>query len=170
MVNAIVKLIRALNGNIKKSQIAAGIAWGVLLALVPIGNFYWVVLFLISLFFQHNHGSKIFSMAILKLFAPLLAPALDVLGWEVLHIGALQPLFTAMYNMPFVPFTKFNNTLVAGGIVGGALLWLPVFALFMLLVPVYRNTIAPRIRNLKIVKAISKIPFLKYIEKAFSKG
>ena len=170
MINAIIKLIRALNGNIKKSQIAAGISWGVLLALVPVGNFYWVALFLISLFFNHNHGSKIFSMAVLKLFAPLFAPAIDVLGWEVLHIGALQPLFTTMYNMPLAPFTRFNNTLVVGGITGGALLWLPVFALFMFLVPVYRNNIAPKIRNLKIVKAVSKIPFLKFIEKAFSKG
>jgi uncharacterized protein (TIGR03546 family) len=170
MVNAIVKLLKALNGNIKKSQIAAGIAWGVLLALVPVGNFYWVALFLISLFFNHNHGSKIFSMAVLKLFAPLFAPALDALGWEVLHFGALQPLFTSMYNMPFVPFTKFNNTLVAGGIVGGAILWLPMFGLFMFLVPVYRNTIAPKLRNLKIVKAVGKIPLLKFIEKAFAKN
>jgi len=170
MVNAIVKLIKALNGNIKKSQIAAGIAWGVLLALIPAGNFYWVALFLISLFFHHNHGSKIFSMAVLKLFAPLLAPALDAFGWEVLHFSALQPLFTSMYNMPFVPFTKFNNTLVAGGIVGGAVLWLPVFGIFMFLVPVYRNTLAPKIRNLKIVKAVGKIPLLKFIEKALAKS
>jgi hypothetical protein len=40
------------------------------------------------------------------------------LGWEILHIAALQPLFTAWYNMPFVPWIRFYNTLVAGGIVG----------------------------------------------------
>jgi uncharacterized protein (TIGR03546 family) len=166
LVNAIAKLIFALNGNVKKSQIAAGFAWGLLLGLVPALNFFWIALLLLSFFFRHNHGSKLLGLALLKLLSPFTAPLLDLLGWEVLHIAALQPLFTAMYNMPFVPFTKFNNTLVAGGLAGGLALWLPVFFLFMALVPLYRNTVTPKIRNLKIVKAFAKIPFLKAIEKA----
>jgi uncharacterized protein (TIGR03546 family) len=70
--------------------------------------------------------------------------------------------------MPFVPFTSFNNTLVAGGLVGGIVLWLPVFLLFMALIPLYRNTIAAKIRNSKIVKAIAKFPFFSAIDKAVS--
>ncbi|GHV95047.1 hypothetical protein AGMMS50293_13670 [Spirochaetia bacterium] len=170
MINGIAKLILALNGNVKKSQLAAGFAWGLLLGLVPAGNFFWIVLFLVSFFFTHNHGSKLFSMAVLKLLSPVIAPLVDVLGWELLHIEALQPFFTTLYNMPFVPFTKFNNTLVAGGLAGGIVLWLPVFLLFMALIPLYRNTVAPKIRNLKLIKAVAKIPFLAAIEKAVSKG
>ena len=67
MIKAIAKLIVALNGNVKKSQLAAGFAWGLLLGLVPMGNFFWVVLFLVSFFFRHNHASKLLSMAALKL-------------------------------------------------------------------------------------------------------
>jgi uncharacterized protein (TIGR03546 family) len=168
LIKAIIKLIRALNGNARKSQIAAGFAWGLLLGLVPIGNFFWIVLLLVSFFFNHNHGSKLFSMALVKLFAPLLAPAVDILGWQVLHIEALQPLFITMFNMPFVPFTKFNNTLVAGGLVAGAALWLPVFFAFTALIPLYRNHLSPKIRELKVVKAIGKLPFLSIIDKSIS--
>ena len=168
MIRATVKLITALNGNAKKSQIAAGFAWGLLLGLVPAGNFFWIVLLLVSFFFNHNHGSKLFSMALLKLFAPLIAPAVDILGWQVLHIEALQPLFTTTFNMPFVPFTKFNNTLVAGGLVAGAALWLPAFFLFIVLIPLYRNHLSPKIRDLKVVKAIGKLPFFSIIDKAIS--
>jgi len=107
-------------------------------------------------------------MALLKLFAPLIAPAVDILGWQVLHIEALQPLFTTMFNMPFVPFTKFNNTLVAGGLVAGAALWLPAFFLFIVLIPLYRNHLSPKIRDLKVVKAIGKLPFFSIIDKAIS--
>jgi uncharacterized protein (TIGR03546 family) len=169
LINAIVKLILALNGNVKKSQLAAGVSWGLLLGLVPAGNFFWIVLFLLSFFFYHNHASKLFSMALVKLFAPALAPPLDFLGWEILHIEALQPFFTTLYNMPFVPFTKFNNTLVAGGLAGGIALWLPVFFIFMALIPLYRNILAPKIRESKLIKAAGKIPFLSTIEKAISK-
>lgn len=169
MINAIVKLILALNGNVKKSQLAAGFAWGTLLALIPALNVFWLMLFLLSFFFRHNHASKLFTMVILKLLSPVIAPWIDTLGWEFLHIAPLQPLFTTLYNMPFVPWTKFNNTLVAGGLVGGIALWLPVFLLFMALIPLYRNILAVKIRNSRLIKAIGKIPFLSAIEKAINK-
>jgi uncharacterized protein (TIGR03546 family) len=169
MIQAIAQLIVALNGNVKKSQLAAGFAWGVLLSLVPLGNVFWVVLFVISFFFKHNHASKVLVMAILKLFSPLTALPIDALGWEILHIGALQPLFTSLYNMPFVPFTRFNNTLVAGGLAGGIMLWFPVFFLFMALIPLYRNTIVPKMRNITFFKVIAKTPFISAITKAVSK-
>jgi uncharacterized protein (TIGR03546 family) len=168
MIKAIAKLIIALNGNVKKSQLAAGFAWGVLLALAPLGNIFWIVLFVISFFFKHNHASKVMTMTVLKLLSPLIAPQIDLLGWEILHIEALQPLFTTLYNMPFVPFTRFYNTLVAGGVVGGIILWIPVFALFLALIPLYRNTVAPKIRNAKLFKTIAKMPFLSSITKAVS--
>jgi uncharacterized protein (TIGR03546 family) len=168
MIKAIAKLIVALNGNVKKSQIAAGFAWGLLLALVPAGNAFWIVLLLVSFFFKHNHGSTLLGMAVLKLILPLAASPIDALGWELLHIDRLQPLFTTMYNMPFVPFTRFNNTLVAGGLVSGIVLWLPAFFLFSFIVSLYRNTIAPKIRNSKVIKKIAKFPFFSAIGKAVS--
>ena len=168
MIKAIVRLIHPLGSNIKRSQIAAGFAWGLLLGLIPAGNFFWIVLLLISFFFNHNHATKILFMVLLMLFAPVIRPLVDLVGWQVLHIGALQPFFTTMYNMPFVPFTKFNNTLVAGGLVGGVILWLPVFFLIMALIPLYRNKVAPKIRNSKIVKTIRKLPFFSLIDKAIN--
>jgi uncharacterized protein (TIGR03546 family) len=164
LLKLIGKLIIALNGNVKKSQIAAGLAWGILLGLIPAGNFFWIALFICSFFFRHHHWSKIFSMTVVKLVSPLIVLWVDTLGWEVLHIEALQPLFTTLYNMPFVPFTKFNNTLVMGGLVGGAVLWLPSFIIFMAVIPLYRNHLAPKIRNSKLVKSIAKSPLLKAVD------
>jgi uncharacterized protein (TIGR03546 family) len=168
MIKAIAKLIFALNGNVKKSQIAAGFAWGVFLGLVPAGNLFWIVLFLISFFFRHNHWSKILFMLVLQLLSPVLAPLVDIAGWWVLHIDALQPLYTSLYNMPFVPFTRFYNTLVAGGLVSGIILFVPVFLLFMALIGLYRNTIAVKIRNSKLVKTIAKFPIFSLLDKSLN--
>ena len=174
MIKIIAQCILALNGNVKKSQMAAGFAWGLLLGLVPAGNCFWVVLLVISFFFHHHHGSKLVAMAVVKLMGPLTAMPLDALGWFVLHIEALQPLFTAMYNMPFVPFTRFYNTLVAGGLAGGLVLWLPAFFLMLALVPLYRHSLGPKIRNLKLVKivagAAARIPFVSAVSRALSGG
>jgi uncharacterized protein (TIGR03546 family) len=169
LLKPIAKLILALNGNVKASQIAMGFSWGVFLGLVPMCAF-WIALFLISFFFRHNHGAKIFCMAIIKLISPLVVYPLDALGFFILTHSALQELFTTLYNMPFVPFTKFNNTLVMGGLVSGLVLWIPVFVLFMVLIPLYRNTVAPKIRDSKIVKKIAKFPLFSLIDKAISKN
>jgi uncharacterized protein (TIGR03546 family) len=166
MLKNIAKFIAALNGNLSKTQIASGFAWGFLLGLIPAGNIFWIALFIVSFFFRHHHISKLLCLAILKLLAGAIAPLMDTAGWEILHIEALQPLFTSLYNMPFVPFTRFNNTLVAGGLVSGLILWLPVFFLFFFLVPLYRNTLAPKIRENKLVKSIKNLPLVSSLVKA----
>jgi len=168
MLKSLGKLVIALNGNLKKSQIAAGAAWGVMLGLIPLSNPFGIVIFIFSFFFTHNHSAKIFGLAIVKILSIFILPALDALGWQILHIDSLQPLFTAMYNMPFVPFTKFNNTIVMGGLIAGIVLWLPVFFLFMAFIPFYRNNIAPKIRESKIVKKLVNLPFLGFIDKMFN--
>ena len=168
MIKPIAKLIVALNGNLSKKQIAAGFSWGLLLGLVPAGNPLWIVLFVISFLLRHHHASKVLVMAVIKLLTGVVAPLMDMAGWEVLHVEALQPVFTELYNMPFVPFTKFNNTLVAGGLASGIALWLPVFLLVFFLVPLYRNNIAPRIRNNRLVQQIKKAPLLSKLGKAIA--
>ena len=136
MIRDIIDFISELNDNAKPSQLAAGFAWGLLLGLVPAGNVFWIVLFLVSFFLRHNQVAKLLILALLKVLAGIVQPLMDSVGWEVLHIEALQPFFTTLYNLPFVPFTKFNNTMVAGGLVTGVILWLPVFLLFYFLIPV----------------------------------
>ena len=170
MIKPIAKLIVALNGNLKKSQIAAGFAWGLLLGLIPAGNIFWIVLFVASFFFKHHHASKLLVLAIFKIISGAVAPLMDVVGWGVLHIDALQPFFTTLYNMPFVPLTRFNNTLVAGGLVSGIILWLPVFFLIFFLVPLYRNTVVPRLRNSKLIGAIKKLPIIAPLIDAVAKA
>lgn len=166
MIKPIAKLIVALNTNLGRDQIAAGFAWGLLLGLIPAWNIFWIILFVVSFFFKHHHWSKMLVMFILQLASAAVAPLVDIIGWEILYIGALQPFFTTLYNMPFVPLTRFNNTLVAGGIVSGVVLWLPVFFLVYLLVPLYRNTAAPKIKNSKIVKTIKGMPVVSTLIKA----
>lgn len=166
MLKPIVKFIAAMNGYLKKEQIAAGFSWGILLGLIPAGNVFWIGFFVISFFFKHHHWSKVLVMAVVKLLSGQLNPLVDMAGWEILHLEALQPAFTAMYNMPLVAFTKFNNTLVAGGVCAGIILWLPVYLVVLFLVPPYRNRVVPKIRNSKVYKAFMKAPLVSTLAKA----
>jgi len=161
MIKGIAKCIAALNGNVKRGQIAAGFAWGLLFGLIPAGNAFWILFFVISFFFRHHHGSKILVMAIIKALLVTILPLTDALGWEVLHYEKLYGFFTTLYNTPFVPFTNFNNTLVAGGIVASLVLWFPVYFLIRGLIPLYRKNWAPTLRNSRLVKSINQMPLIK---------
>ncbi|MDR1211729.1 MAG: TIGR03546 family protein [Spirochaetaceae bacterium] len=166
MIKPIANLIVALNGNVKGSHIAAGFAWGLLLGLVPVGLI-WIILFLLSfLLFKHNHAAKALILIVVKLLGHLTAVPLDLLGWELLHLDALQPAFTVLYNMPLAPFTRFYNTLVAGGLAAGLALWIPAFLFGRLAVFGYRNTLSPKIRGTRLVKGIKNIPFISSLVKA----
>ncbi|MDR1506511.1 MAG: TIGR03546 family protein [Treponema sp.] len=163
MIKGIAQFIAALNGNLKRGQIASGFAWGVLFGLVPAGNFFWIALFVLSFFFRHHHGSKLLVMAIFKALFFAIAPLTDALGWEILHLESLEEFFTTLYNLPFVPFTGFNNTVVAGGLAAGIVLWIPVYFAVRALVPFYRKSLGPKVRNSKLVQNITKAPLISSI-------
>lgn len=164
----IANALAALNSNARKEQVAAGMACGALLALVPAGNLLWIGLFALTFFFKIHYGLQMIALAVLKLAAPLFAPALDAIGWAVLNAEALRPFFTALSEAPIAPLTRFNNTLVMGGLVAGLALWLPLFFAFRGLVALYRARLAPRIRASRLYKAFRKIPVVDKISSALS--
>ncbi|MBN1519131.1 MAG: TIGR03546 family protein [Spirochaetales bacterium] len=165
-IKMIARLFATLNSNASRGQVAAGMASGLLLALVPAGNLLWIVLFLLIFFTKVHYGMTLLVSAVFKLVLPLLGGPLDALGWAVLTAPALKPLFTSLNALPVAPLTRFNNTLVMGGLVAGLALWLPAYFGFRILVGLYRERWAERIASSKLGKAIKKLPLVGSIAKA----
>ena len=163
MISFIAKLLVALNSNSRPGELASGIAFGLLLAFIPAGNLLWVAVFIIAFFIKHNIASLLLSMGLFRLFIPIFDPLLDRLGGVILELPVFQDFFTALYNIPFLSYSNFNNTVVMGGFLLGIVLWLPVFFLFVVLIKIYRKKIAPKVVNSKIMKFLKKIPVVSKI-------
>ena len=161
LLSKILNFFKALNGNVSKAQLAAGFACGVLLALIPAGNLLWIALYLVFMFFKINAAAEFLTIGILKLAYGAFAPLTDAAGWSILGSPALQGFFTRLYNTPIVPFTRFNNSLVMGGLAVGLGAWIPLFILFFILIGLYRRRISPRLKNSGFYKAIAKHPFVQ---------
>jgi uncharacterized protein (TIGR03546 family) len=99
----------------------------------------------------------------LRVIAPAVDPTLDAIGYAILTAPALDGFFTSVYAMPVVPLTRFNDTLVAGGFASGAVLFVPIMALGVLLVRLYRRHVHARIANSKIVKAFMATPLAQKV-------
>lgn len=154
----IAKLVAGLIANRRPGEVSAGIAFGLLLALLPPGNLLWPLLFVVTFFLKLNVGAELAALGIFRLLVPVADPAIEAFGFSILTAGPLQPLFTSLYNVPLFPFTRFNNSMVTGGLTLGVLLWLPVFLLARAGVVGFRNRIQPKLAESRMVKAFTRIP------------
>lgn len=166
MIKALARLIVSLNANSRPAEIAAGAAFGVILALVPGGNLLWYAFFVLAFLVKINLAATFLVLGLGRLVVSLADPALDALGWLVLTLPALEPAFTAIARSPVAGWTRFNDTVVMGGLVAGIVLWAPVHLLFLFLVKLYRRRIRKRIASSRLAKAIAKVPFVATLGKA----
>jgi uncharacterized protein (TIGR03546 family) len=165
----IVKILKIINANTKPAHVAGGIAFAMLLTLVPAGNLLWILLLALTFFLKINTTMLMIFLVVFKLLAPALSDLIHGIGYHLLTLQALQEFFTLMANMSIVPFFKFQCTRVAGGLVLGVLLWLPVFSLVMLVLRLYRRlgreTIAKRILSKKMMELPLVAKFLSLYQK-----
>jgi len=169
LVKLIARVVVAINANSRPGEIAFGATLGLLLALVPGGNLLWAALFFVTWLLKINLAAELLFLALFKLLAPLADGLLDRLGEAVLGLPWLQGFFTTLYNLPLVPFTRFNNTVVIGGLVAGLGLLIPVFFLVRALVVLYRRTLRDRIAQSRLGRAIRRVPLFAAVGRAAEK-
>jgi len=86
----------------------------------------------------------------------ILDPLFDLVGrWLLLDTPALTPLWTAWYNLPVLPLTNFNNTVVLGSLLSWAVLALPIYFLARWGVGRYRATLYPRLTQSRAFQAVT---------------
>jgi uncharacterized protein (TIGR03546 family) len=79
----------------------------------------------------------------------------DAIGRALLGAPALRGLWTSLYNMPVVPFTKFNNSVVLGSLVSWVVAFLPIYFLGVWAVAKYREKVYERLKRTKFFQMVS---------------
>ncbi|MEE8061707.1 MAG: hypothetical protein V3T16_07740, partial [Gemmatimonadales bacterium] len=85
----------------------------------------------------------------------LLDPVFGRLGAWLLGTPSLERLWITLYNVPVLPFSNFNNTIVLGSVVGWLILSVPIYFAARFGVARYRATIGAKVRNSKWYKTIA---------------
>ena len=124
-----------------------------------------VIVIMMLFFFRIQVGAAFASAFFFGLVAFVLDPAFDSIGKIVLEMGAMKRLFTVMYNMPIVPFTKFYNSIVMGSLVISFALFPIIFLLTKKMVVKYRVTVVARLEQTKFWKAVKATSFYKWYAK-----
>ncbi len=156
---------KLLNSDTGTNQLASGLALGLILGFAPAFSLQTVLVIFILLFFRVQIGAAFISAFFFKFVAYLIDPVSHSLGQIVLESEALRPLFVQMYNMPIIPFTRFNNTITMGSAVISIILAIPGFFIFKSLIIKYRETVVARFKETKFFKALQATAFYKWYVK-----
>lgn len=155
-------LIKLLNSETGTNQIAWGVAAGLVLGLSPALSLQTLFIFLLILFFRIQAGAAFLAAFFFKFVAYLLDPLFVDLGAGVLEMPSLHALFTTLYNLPLVPLTRFNNSIVMGSGVAAIILMPVVFVITRILIGKYREQIVKRYQETKMWKAVKATAFYKW--------
>ncbi len=121
--------LKALIAEAKPGQLALGFALGVLIGLVPKGNLIAITLGVVLAASRANLGIGAATIVAVSFLSWLLDPVTDTIGHWLLTQPALQTFWTKLYNMPVMPWTDFNNTIVLGSFVLGLVQLYPTYRL-----------------------------------------
>lgn len=166
LLKQIFGLFKLLNSDKGAKSIAAGISLGMILGFTPAFSLQTLLVILILFFFRVQIGAAFLAAFFFKIPAWLLDPVFDQAGQIMLELPSLQPVYTSLFQMPIVPFTRFNNSIVMGS--GVIALMLAPFMYFAALkgIEKYRTQFVARFEQSKLWKAWSATSFyqlyLKY--------
>ncbi|MBF8247208.1 MAG: hypothetical protein HW374_8 [Bacteroidetes bacterium] len=138
-------------------QVAGGFALGSLVGLSPTLTLQGFAIWFVILILDVNLSAAILAFGLFSLIAYIFDPVFHAVGYFLLvRVDSLSGLWTALYNAPIAPLTRFNNTVVLGSLVGAFTLFLPIFLGMKKLYVAYRDHLYVKVEKWKIYQIISK--------------
>lgn len=159
------ELLRLLHSDTETKSIALGLSLGLVLGFSPILSLQTLLILGFCFLFRVQIAALFLSSFIFKFVAYLLDPICHKIGRWFLENETLIPLWTMLYNLPLVPFTQFNNTIVMGSGVLSFILAIPLFFLFHYLVNQYQQTVLKKLQASPVWKAIQTTSVYRWYHK-----
>lgn len=158
--------INVLNSNASPAQVSWGIALGAIVGLMPFKTLLSFILLLIILLVNVNWSAAMLAIAVFGIISIPLDILSNIIGYALLtKVDPLLPLWTWLYNMPVVPFTRFNNSVVLGSLVLGIILIAPNYLIFKRLIVMYRERLQGKVQQSKVFKTLGLTKFYEWYTK-----
>ncbi len=161
LLKQLMTFINLLNSDTGSNQIAAGIACGLILGFAPLISLQVLLVFICIFMFRIQIGAALVSAVFFALIAWLFDPVFSSVGSAILEAESMRSVFAAMYNMPLIPLTHFNNSITMGAGVTSLALAPFVFFASKRLILSYRVQIVQRFRSSRVWKLWTGTVFFK---------
>jgi uncharacterized protein (TIGR03546 family) len=167
----VTNFIKILREGQTPAQVAGGFALGSILGLSPMLTLQGFLVWLIILVLDVNLSAATFSLGLFALIAYIFDPVFHRLGYFILvDIDSLKGLWTALYNAPIAPLTRFNNTIVMGSFISALILLTPMYFGTKKFVVAYRATLGVRMKKMKIYQIIDRSSLVQWYKRVRNFG
>ncbi|QDK38786.1 TIGR03546 family protein [Bdellovibrio sp. NC01] len=155
ILKQIFNFLKLLNSDTDTTPLAYGLSLGLILGFAPFFSIQTFIVLMIIFVFRVQLGAAFLSAFFFKFIAFLFDYPAHLLGKSVLEAEPLRPLFVTMYNVPFVPMTRFNNSIVMGSMIVSIILFPFAFYGFKTMIRAYRAAVVARFKGTKFWKAFT---------------
>lgn len=165
------KFIKILNADASPSQIAGGIALGSIIGFTPFFSLHNILVFVLIVLVEVNITSALFSVMVFGMIGWLIDPLSNQLGYFLLvRSGGLTSFWTYLYNVPVLPLTRFNNTLVLGSFIVSLVLFVPLLIFTKKGVIFYRSQLKERLEKMRIFQIMKASKVYNWYQKIKKMG
>lgn len=154
MIRHIARLVKILNSESEPGQISLAVCFAMVAGLTPVASPHNLLVLLAVLLLRVNLSAFVLGWLFFSAVAYLLDPVFHLIGMGLLTAGPLEPLWTALYNIPALRFARFNNTVVMGSLVFAAAAFVPLYMLSNRLIIGYRDQLLAWFRNTRLMTFI----------------
>lgn len=147
-------LASALSGASSTRQLALGFSMGMVIGLVPKENLTAVILLFILAGSKVNLCSASLATVLFSWLALLVDPLSHLIGRSILLAAPLQEFWISVYEVPLMPWTDFNNTIVMGSLILGLLLFYPTYRVSKPQFEKYTPFISQKLKKYRIVQIL----------------
>jgi uncharacterized protein (TIGR03546 family) len=157
------KLVKLLRSAAAPFQIAGGFILGMMLGFIGVRTLIAAPIVLCIIVLNVNLASVIFAAILFRFIAYLIDPFIHALGyWILVDIEPLRSVWTTLYSMKFVPYTRFNNTVVMGSFIIAIILLAPLYIAVKKFIVAYKQKYEPRIQKWKIIQALRSSALVRW--------
>lgn len=142
IIRQLLSLRKAIGGRAQPSELAWGLAWGVLIGVVPKGNLLAILLIGWVLSLRVNHGIATLAAVACSFLTVFIDPWSHRVGLTLLESSQLRPSLNFFWDLPLARWTDLNNSVVLGSTCLGLVSLMPTYLLSL---PLFR-ALAPRVK------------------------
>lgn len=166
IVKTLLGIFGVLRSNDNPWQLALGFALGTMLGLIPAKSILGLVILILLYLLNVNMGFALMTAALYKVFGAFASPIFHDIGRYLLVSKIdLASLWTSLFNMPIIPWTHFNNTVVLGSVVVSVCLVVPHYFFMFSLIRRYqlqwRGHLEERLQRYKVIKILQGANWFK---------
>jgi len=153
MLSAIARLLSALNSETEPGRISLAFCFAMIAGLTPLFSLHNLLVLFLILALRVNLSTFVLGLGFFSGVAYLLDSLFHRIGLTVLTAGALEGLWTALYNMTLFRLEKFNNSIVMGSLFFSLVLFVPLYLIANQIIIRYREHVLAWVQKSRIMQA-----------------